>query len=342
MKYINRRDVLKGLGVVSAAGLTSQLACDAKQGPRKSESPVSQKPSATRGEQLNIVLHGTYAILLEQGKTITLQAPYVADHIYFAATADLDKTAATPEVIWRHINWILANSPFAVNITGSLGSYPKPDPFNLPTDRVMIDWGRSKIRGSSKKPYHSLSLPWPDGISALRADKNKRNTLGGQTYTDNNLNLTQLPTVYVLKYDLPAGSAPTFTDNLGNNQKIPLGTDGVMRLHLFAEPRNGGNPMYPNMALDALCNMFKPKLRLKLSVPSYAATPIDDPNEMPIGVDRCEERSIGELGIPCSQVADVLSEQAMEKNLGDAAGVKKSWLFGGHPRNCMAVLIVKS
>jgi len=341
VKDLNRRDILKGLGMISAASLTPQIASSAQQ-KQKSEAPAAKKAAVTGGTLLNVILHGTYTVLLDQGQRVTLMAPNVSDHVYFAATADLDATSGTPEVIWRQIRWIYPDPTFVVNITGGSGKYPKPTPQNLPTDRVMIDWDLSKIKKFAKAPYHSLSLPWPDDIIPLRCDKGNSNTLGGQTYKDNNLNLTQLPTVYALAYQLPAGSKPTFKDNFNNDQAIPVGSDGVMRLHLFAEPPGGGDLMNPNIALHALCQMFQPTLRLDLSISSNAATPINDAKDMPPGVDRCEERSIGELGTSCSQVVDDLSKVPMKTKGVDAERAAKSWRFAGHPRNCMAVLINKS
>lgn len=340
MKNINRRAVLRGLSAMSAAGLTTQLGCNAQQPPAKSEA-VATKAAVTAGTLLNIVLHGTYAIVLEQGKTITLKAPNVSDHVYYAATADLDAT--TGEVIWHQISWIFQNSAFAVSIRGSSSGMPIPDPKNLLTDRVMIDWDLSKITDydASTPPYHSLSLPWPDSIYALRGDN--KNKLKGQTLKDNNVMPSRLPTVYVLAYKFATPSAPTFTDNLGVDRTIHVGSDGVMRLHLFAEPPNHGDCAHPNMALGALCGIFKPKLNLTLVVNDYSLVVPDDSSKMPLGVDRCEERSIGELPVPCSQFADYMAQSASLAHSG--AGNESpdtQCLLSGHPRNCMAVLINKS
>jgi len=337
MKNINRRDVLKGMSAISAAGLTAQMACNTQQTPAKPEVVRTAVPAGTL---LNIVLHGTYAIVLEHGKTITLKAPTVADHVYYAATADLDAT--TGEVIWRQISWIVQNSSLAVKIRGSSSGMPIPDPKNLPTDRVMIDWGLSKIKDydAHNPPYHFLSLPWPDNIYALRGDS--RNALTGRTLKDNNVTPKRLPTVYVLAYNFATPSAPVFTNNFGTDETIPVGSDGVMRLHLFAEPPNDSDHSNPNRALGALCRMFRPKLDLTLNVDDYSMVPPDAKTAMPPGVDRCEERSIGELAIPCSKLADYTTA-AVEANGGAVLeDVKTAGIVSGHPRNCMAVLINES
>jgi hypothetical protein len=344
MKEINRRDVLKGLGVVSAAGLTSQVACHNQQQPTQPQA-ISPKAVVPPGTLLNIVLHGTYAIILEHGKngkSVTLKAPFVSDHVYYAATADLD---AAGEVIWRQTSWIFQNTSFAVDIQGSSSSMAVPNPASLQTDRVIIDWDLSKIKGYDihNPPYHSVSLPWPDGIYPLRADH--KNTLTGQTLKDNNVAPKQIPTVYVLAYKFATYNTPTFKDNLGFDRPIPVGSDGVMRLHLFAEPRDHGDCAVPNMALDALRRLFIREtgtLDLSLVVKNNAAVP-PDVTGMPTGVDHCEERSTGELSIPCSKfMGYTAAAKKVEDGRATTDNTDTICTDSGHPRNCMAVIINSS
>ncbi|HEY6770349.1 MAG TPA: hypothetical protein VI386_36865, partial [Candidatus Sulfotelmatobacter sp.] len=193
------------------------------------------------------------------------------------------------------------------------------------------------ITGKGNDPYCSLSLPWPTNIWPLRVDTITK--LSGQTLNDNSIDPSQLvlPTVYVLNYQITAGSSPpTFSDSFGKPHNIQAATDGVMRLHLFAEAPDGGDPLTPNMALDQLRQMFTPPLQLQLPVSIVGLpTPID-PSTNLASVQRCEERSIGELAIPCSELMEEMAKPSKKSDGGPWVGT------AGHPRNCMAVLITKS
>lgn len=327
MKNMQRRDLLKGLGAISAAALAGQVACNGHETQQNSQ-PSASTPAqaATASPRLNVILHGMFAIVLDTtAKTVKLQAPYVDDHIYLAATPDVVNSGGTPDIVWRQMRWISKAEQVQVNAPSSAGKYVAPPPNALPTDRAMINWKLSKITGPCNASYCDISLPWPDEIWPLRSDVKTK--LSGQTYDYNNLAVTKLPTVYVFTYELQPGNVPTLSDMFGKNQPIQVGSDGVMRLHLFAESPVGGVAMDPNKALRELNKMFTPALDLRLNSVSMTSVPVD-PNPGQTGVLSCEERSIAELNIPCSQLSTVATH-------GPAVAT------GGHPRNCMSVFITQ-
>lgn len=162
----------------------------------------------------------------------------------------------------------------------------------------------------------------------MRSDSDSK--LGGATYDDNHLSLLAIPTVYVLSYALAAGNMPTF-DISGTATPIKQGSDQVFRLHLFAESATGGDMNYPSKAITELGKMFydqghNPAVKFNFKSVAPDAVDLDYPSTGHSSFKCCEERCTGELGTSCSQI---LTPAAPTAN------------GGGHPRNCMAILITK-
>lgn len=329
VREIKRRRLLKGLGLLSASTLTGLLGCKAEQKQSEKKDVATRKAPAAKcgiidsSPRLNVVLHGMFAVVLDtRAKQANILAPDIPDHVYLAATATVDSSG---DVAWKDVGRI--NSQSTLHVAGCSSSmlYSAPQPDKPPKDRVLINRALSKITRPGSTPYCTISLPWPSDIWPLRADTSSR--LSGETYDANHLSLIQIPTVYVLTYALNAGNSPTF-DISGTPQLIPRGNDGVFRLHLFAESPTGGDTLNPDMAVIELGKLFhnssgSPAVKFHFKSVGPDAVDIDDPT-CHSSVASCEERSIGELGIPCSRISTVTAS---------AQG-------GGHPRNCMSVIIV--
>jgi hypothetical protein len=322
MNSIKRRDLLKGLGVLSAAALTTQIGCHNRQ----PESGISVAPKADITDftpRLNVILHGMFAVLLDsKKKATTIQAPSVPDHLYFMGIGAVDTSGSSPDLIWTQISRINQSGDFQISIQSPNAKFKRTPR----QDMVLIDHDLSKIDRPGTAPYFTITLPWPDDILPLRADTST--VLIGRTVDDNSLSLLQIPTVYVLSYELMPREFPMLKDNTaGTMQKIVGGADGVVRLHLFAESPTGGDLMHPTSALDKLCEMFHDKddktaLQFQFSSPAQNSVKIGPTGHS--SILSCEERAIGELSTACAQLPSIPRPSAQA---------------GGHPMNCMAVFI---
>jgi hypothetical protein len=330
MNQFKRRDFVKSIGVLSACALTSDLGCDTKQ--EQTQNAGSPKNKAARPDvqdsvpRLNVILHGMFAVVLNSNESdatqkVSILAPDISDHVYYAAIPDVDTSVSPVEVVWKSVFRI--NPQSSLKVTATPGNYT---PVMPATDRVLINWTRSKIRAAGHPPYCTITMPWPGDIWPMRADTGT--TLTGSTYNDNGLALVQIPTVYVLTYALGA-TVPTFNIS-GAPQPMIQGSDGVFRLHLFAESATGGDMSNPDKAIVELGKMFydqngQPAVKFHFS--GVSPNSVDIP--MSTGHSSfvpCEERSTGELGVGCAQIVGATSVGARS---------------GGHPRNCMAILITE-
>ena len=319
---MNRRTLLKSLAAASLVTLNDGC---------KPEKPNVKRgvPAKDPYGRLNIVLHGMFAISLDNTDSRNLKAwlyaPDVPDHLYAAGAIDVDSLGGTT---WL---WQQRIGPS----TSSKITIPKhPDATKLPSGlQVSISWNTSKIDHLSKikPPYWNISLPVPDAIWAMRQTSSNILDPNGKTYKDNRLNVTQVPTVYVLTYTpLPDLTAFPMLDG----QQIQISkADNVARLHLFAASPFPPTARSLNMAINEMNQMFhdandKPALDFSFQnvVPPV---PIDANTGYP-SVLSCEEMHIGELEADCDAL---LNCQPQTSTPTPGAGTR--------PTNCMSLIVTQ-
>lgn len=304
---MERREFFKGLAMISlASGLIESSCSDQKQHKldQKQRKLLSKDPNG----RLNVVLHGMFAVVLDpkdpNNKAVHLLAPKVSDHLYVAATADVD--AATGDIQWLWQQRIEPGAKSEIKVQGRLGSTGNPTHLDF-----KLGFNKSHIVKMAGAEYWNITLPMPDDISGLRASSENPFDISGKTYQWNALSVSRVPTVLILTYspiDLNAGKAPTFVDKSGTTQEIAISkTDNVARLHLFAESAFDLTNPNSNMALAEFNKLFldangQPALDLSInSGYSNDPVPVDSSVNQP-GVMLCEERNLGELDIPCDQL----------------------------------------
>src|SRR5437879_4398492 len=233
VKEIRRRDLIKGLGIVSACALTAQIGC--RSGSDSTQDSSSSGATKNRAAdiqdsvpRLNVILHGMFAVILNStDQKVRILAPDIPDHVYFASTADINGGVNPADVVWKVVRRLGPKSSLQVAFTPPTTSLYTP-PASAPTDRVLINSKASGIKGPGAAAYCTINLPWPNDIWPMRADTHGR--LKGPTTTANGLSgLVQIPTVYVLTYSLNASDTPVVYSNSNPLFSIPTGSDGVSR-----------------------------------------------------------------------------------------------------------------
>ena len=252
---------------------------------------------------VNIVLHGMQALVFDQtNKKLNILVPNVPGHSFAAGNFGHEQPLE-PNT--------LANPYLLNNVTA--GSFGGPAPNS--SDHVVISWSKS-ISGYGDAPYCVFQLPWPDCFIKLREyQPGVPFFLPGSTVTDHSLDkVTSVPMIYVL----------TYTHVSNNNValagvKIDFDTTGVAHAHIVSEPafeNDVTTSMHPNKAFSMLNTLFDPPLDLRIN--SKISKPLPPPQSSEPVVANLELYSTSELRLK-------------------AAGL----IQGGHPRNCMAVNVIK-
>lgn len=327
---MKRRDFVKGLASAQVAIAASQFGCTNRSGASAEvaeATPIKTPPAAGTTQQLNVVVHGTFAIVVDRKAAkprIYLKAPRVAGHNYRAQTFKVDPSNPNNLLDGWSQDYVAAasasdNVDFDRGAPASLRSLYIGEDARLAIDVTNIHDGDT--------PYWTIALPLPDDIWPFRATPyNYFDSTGGptDTYHSNEMHFDQqCPLIYVLTYNQLSNPTVTFS---GNKLTVPF-MAGIGRLHFYAEPVSNcdsGNPGHLRTALKALTTLFKPALTLSLASTSDPDTPqgFDAPTAPCFKnhptVLQCEERSLEER--QCYSCAQIQSKPTIDEQY--AAAVK--------------------
>ncbi|HEX8817024.1 MAG TPA: hypothetical protein VF753_16125 [Terriglobales bacterium] len=375
---MKRREFVKGLAQIAMIGpaataLNAVPVSDESSAQKTKKSPVANCSK----NQLNVVVHGMFAIVVDrQGKLgggnkfVYLKSPQVSSvtpHCYRAQAYIPDGNGGVNKV-WP--------TDYDVSVTSNDDSVVfnrcQDAHLNLSDapDRLIVDVSQKTF---DRPSFWTVKLPIPDKIYPLRAtpfnyldgsawvpDVNGNLVING-TYQSNGLqNVDALPTIYVLTYnEIAIGETVKFSGN-GNLQTVPFfPSDGVARLHFYAEPETNKAHHSPADGLKALDTLFSPNLTLQFN-PNLLAPdqPLNhDSNSYVRGVPGailCEERSLSELTQTCAdfdktgtiahQYAAVLAYKNALSPKSKAKGIASAIAHGlapkdvKPPRNCIAMV----
>jgi hypothetical protein len=328
---MKRRDFVKGLAAAQVAMMAAQVGCTNHDGTATpsgdSGRGITTTPSDGAPQQLNVVVHGTFAIVVDRKAAkprVYLKAPKVDGHLYRAQTFKID--AGNPNNLID--GWNQGDYDARANATDTV-DFDRGGPANLQHLRIGED-ARVAVDladiSEGDNPYWTIALPLPDDIWPFRATPfNYFDDTGGatDTYHANEMHFSQqCPLIYVLTYNqLKANATVHFS---GNKLDVPF-VAGIGRLHFFAEPVGnceGGNPGHLRTALKALDNLFKPALKLSLASTSDPDTAQGfDSTAAPCfknhpSVLQCEERSLEER--KCYTCSQIQSQPTIEAQYASA------------------------
>jgi hypothetical protein len=327
---MKRRDFVKGLAAAPLAMIAPKMDAliNTPSNATLEDGAASHDPVPQTGNpyRLNVVVHGMFAIVLDQKSKLGaepmayLRAPAVdaAYHSYRAQAFKPDPNFPNYGVlpVWDHDYVVnIANTSDAVNFSrnGPSGLKLKlGDPV-----RMTVNFTNKKVTSG----YWNVSLPLPDDVWPLRSTEynyfldDTTNNPTGTYHIDNMFLEQQCPITYILTYQL-SSNAVTF-----GNTKLPIPfPDGVGRLHVYAEPTVDPAQRDPTdkattakvkqhltTALAALDGLFDRPLSLAFSPDSQPDTALGfvpandswfDPAIHP-GVLPCEQLSLAErLAMP--------------------------------------------
>jgi len=283
---MKRRDFVKGL---AATPLVTMAPKAGAIGNRMAVTGSSLADGATK--RLNVVVHGMFVIAIDtKANKVYLKAPKVDTHAYRAQafiTDPNDKNGVLPA-------WPTQAHPQDYDEVKSTNTAVTND--TLDFDRggastlVPLDLGDAeRIAVNSNlstkvSPIWNVTLWMPDDIWPLRETRfNYFDSSGNSTdsYHANEMYGTQRCAIsHVLTYNqIPAKAEVTFLTMSGKSLQVPWGSDGVGRVHFYAEPPTPPAQVdamgrtdkattaqvkkHLDMALQALDNLFDPALNLK-------------------------------------------------------------------------------
>jgi hypothetical protein len=368
---MKRREFVKSLAAAQLAMMVAEAGCDSRKEPTAqteggAANSKASTPAAGGTKQLNVVVHGMFAIVVDRkgAKKTYLKAPAVggkAPHRYRAQTFTVDPKDPSNLIPGWQNDYEVASAQTSSSVEFDRGPDSKLSLILPDNNRLIVD---VSTKTPGVLPYWTVGLPVPDDILPLRAtpfnylDSSKFiNGSFNESYINNGMNFfQQFPIIYVLTYNkIPIDNKVNFTSG-GYTQEVPFDA-GIGRLHLFAEPSAASTDRkHLEMALEALDKLFVPNLTLHFD-PSLL-----DP-DMPLGRDNkvpyanvllCEERSLDERSMSCGQFENsptidtqysaVFAYKSMLEELNElraAASQKRSTLTrqaAKPPRNCMSVI----
>lgn len=251
MKSLTRRGLLQGLGAFSALAAFRPLA------------HAAAPPSPAVGSaatQINVVLHGMFAIVLGNGKAV-LYAPEVSPHVYLGGT------------------W-LAERPLSKGQTYDLSASMisgKKSPVQLDPNNFLV-FSSQSVHMDLSQSFCTIVLPTPDNITPLRSIKAD----SGPIFKGLANSPKHLPTEIVLSYDR--------TQVNSSIQLTPLNWTPAVNLHLWATPETMPPPSHnPLAALSKLLGI-KP---LQLNSPyDTRKPPAPDVHPPVLGLSGEEEKNL--------------------------------------------------
>jgi hypothetical protein len=177
--------------------------------------------------------------------------------------------------------------------------------------------------------YWTIDLPLPNDIWPLRAAPFNYFVDDGKVFgtyrADEVSRLTQVPIIYVLTYQLAASETATFSCG-GNKKTIDFDTNGIGRLHFYAEPPTDATAAtcaadlgHLNDALTAMQSQFSTPLTLQFYPSVDPCNPLnfvastdqffkDHPSVLP-----CEQLSLGERAACQDQCPNVNAKTIAEQ-----------------------------
>jgi hypothetical protein len=299
---MKRREFLRGLTGASLAMMTSGVACKQTSHSAANDAAMTTKPSTW---YLNVVVHGTFAIVVDlkgsrykQGPKVRLLAPRVSKHLKHRYVAKTFQAIGSDNLQETWSYEVVSPSSVAGGVT-----FPAPNAttFDPRDDQNRIVIMVDKTSDVSGQPAWTIDLPAiPTDICQLRAAHN--NFLNpGLTYMSSQLNFGQWsPLVNVIRYEFSSVSAPnvSFSPATGITQQVMF--DGnVARLHVFAEPDSAPvcGDGHLQDAINEFNNLFHVNLDLSL-IPTAECLGLNSdpiPDTCKAGLLLCEERSLEEL-----------------------------------------------
>jgi hypothetical protein len=348
---MKRRDFVKGLAAAPIAMMTPQvdaariISLEATPG---ASTAASSKPNPADGTSklLNILVHGLFAIVLDRsGKRyggnsgrVRLLAPWVAPHVYRAQSFKPSGAAQGITPCWNPEYSLSASASDSVTLTKPHGLTSQLKKTHLgDTLRLVVDVEKHPDVAASA--YWTIDLPLPDDIWPLRATPfnyflDDGNVFG--TYrADEVSSLEQIPIIYVLTYQLAADEKATFSFG-GSSKTIEFDSNGIERLHFYAEPPTDVNQAtcandvgHLNNALNALDNLFTQPLTLQFYPSVDPCNPLsfvastdqffkDHPSVLP-----CEQLSLGERSAYHDQCPNV-DTKTIEEQYKEYLSFKKT------------------
>lgn len=349
---MERRQFVKGLAATPLALALTNLGC--KDESQKATPAVhgamdqAAKKFGDGKKTLNVYIHGMFAIVLDETKNltptqagvVTLRAPGVGDHAYQALTFTNNPSDPTDL------------NPGSLNHVPKMGSADKvvfsdgsPRQSTMPVGIApgSLDHLAIKNQPASKVlPYWTVTLPMPDYICGLRpsllnyfAPKHFLSKIVRtyNTFNDNKMQIHQhMPQIYVLSYqnldiNPAAGKYVKF-----NESPIDFGSDGIGRLHLYAErPTPPDRTCDANMAIKQLNVLFEPKLDLHFwgNLCDYKFLIARDaqlPSCTVPGMVMCEERSIIEMN-QFKKCSEFLAQPDLDQQFAKVIKVEQEFGF---------------
>lgn len=313
MKSLGRRDLLKSLATISgAAALTTSA--------RGRTLKPANAPAQCRGNVLNVVIHGTFAITADD-QSITLVAPRVEGHYYAAGSFGLERPLRSNGV---------EPLSYALRVPGWKPARPV---VSDSTDIVVHDRGRFHFDTAA---FCNITMPSTSEVFRVSVmNRGKRRIFAGPAGVASEPDA--IPMVYVFQYTY-AGGLPS----LGDLWTADSG-GGAHNLHVWAAPPFLADHAHTQDALEAFNNLFNPNLGLK---------PTDEQFDPPVtniqccGVTYPEVWSIPEARLHATErqsaALSPLSTSPFRSNfLGSVARTQTSPMFVSHVRTCFNIWVMQ-
>jgi hypothetical protein len=293
---------------------------------------------AVAPKQLNVVLHGVVAILFDYKSTphaLTVLVPQVGGHVYGAGP-------------WTIENGLDAGVTY--NLTNAdpimeMSPLPVAAPPKGTTTDVVIDRAKSLITFPLPgTELCKLTMPIPDEMLPIRPCVKIAGSpdffVDGSIKKANYLeSVTQIPLIHVLTYKKIKANSPPM---LGT-WPIPFDpSDGVARLHVFAEPAFPMNAFSSHVddAISQVNKLFTPNLNLAFNASSVSVhTP--PALTVPSTVKPNEQLSLDEHRAKCNNPS-IFNKHRDGGKEADEEKDDPNEVFVTRVRNCMSLVVVNS